>query len=846
MLDQLIIELAKSTKQVEDIKGNKSYLVVKKDDEGLYVETKFSREQYEKGEAAASYFKVSFELLKNDWQKFIDMRTVKSEDFGQASECNTFLIAFFSRFPFVNVTESQTITFKEFYTDNLPCEQYHKVVKFLEEVISNTYDPKKLSNQINGNLYRVKSKGRQDLRLLGFLNDNHDIDTSLLNEYIGEKSKSDVIRNLVLKQEYFQIALFVLNLLRVYPGAAKKATLVDLAMTIVRNSRGDNLMVESVAKERTHNLLMWFEQLEIINAEWIPSEQYIKKNEEKGGSMNSNLREKFLTVMNEYLQARTERFAGHKMGAVVRHEMTTEITRLPFIDHNQYVVTGSIGQGNWAAVPWLAIMNKEITTSTQRGYYIVYLFSEDMERLYLTLAQGVTETIKEEMQKIKEEIREQIHMSQKVKKDDGIFLGTSQKAKGYANSTAAYIAYDANKMPSEKELVEDLEEMLRYYERFIAYKEEGTKYEMIYERKEVYLDQQSIIDHVSSYIQSKGFFYEKKDLINFFLSLKTKPFVILSGISGTGKTKIVQWFAESLGATEENGQFTLIPVRPDWSDSSDLLGYVNLQGEFQERPLIKVLEDADNNPNRPYFVVLDEMNLARVEYYFSDFLSVIESRKWKDGKIVTSPVLPESITNKRIIIPSNVYIIGTVNMDETTHPLSKKVLDRANTIEFNTVNLDYFNFLMDIEEKEAEIASNRSLATEYLHLKECFKENENLVRNISTTLIEINKTLESVGAQVGYRIRDEICFYMAYNEQGKLLSFDEALDYQIYQKILPRLAGSDGRTEEVLKQLYVLCANEEYDSSNNDASYAKYPRSANKLSHMLRRFEYDGFTSFWI
>ena len=159
------------------------------------------------------------------------------------------------------------------------------------------------------------------------------------------------------------------------------------------------------------------------------------------------------------------------------------------------------------------------------------------------------------------------------------------------------------------------------------------------------------------------------------------------------------------------------------------------------------------------------MNLARVEYYFSDFLSVIESRKWKDGKIVTSPVLPESITNKHITIPSNVYIIGTVNMDETTHPLSKKVLDRANTIEFNTVNLDYFNFLMDIEEKEAEVVSNSSLATEYLHLKECFKENEDLVRNISTILIEINKSLESVGAQVGYRIRDEICFYMAYNEK---------------------------------------------------------------------------------
>ncbi|WP_254797774.1 McrB family protein [Bacillus sp. N35-10-4] len=550
--------------------------------------------------------------------------------------------------------------------------------------------------------------------------------------------------------------------------------------------------------------------------------------------------------MDEYLEAKKGEFTKHNLGSFVRNDMKKFFANLSFIDMNKYVVKGSVGQTKWANVPWFAIMNQKITKSTQRGYYIVYLFSEDMQRLYLTIAQGVTDTPKEEIEIIKQEIRQHINMSSKVKRDDNIFLGTSSSAKDYANSTVAYISYDANKMPSEKELIEDLEEMLSYYEGFIAYKEEGTKYEMIYERKEVYLDQQSIIDHVSSYIQSKGFYYEKKDLINFFLSLKTKPFVILSGISGTGKTKIVQWFAESLGATEENGQFTLIPVRPDWSDSSDLLGYVNLQGEFQERPLIKVLEAADANPNRPYFVVLDEMNLARVEYYFSDFLSVIESRKWKDGKIVTSPVLPESITNKHITIPSNVYIIGTVNMDETTHPLSKKVLDRANTIEFNTVNLDYFNFLMDVEEKEAEIVSNSSLATKYLHLKECFKENEDLVRNISNVLIEINKILESVGAQVGYRIRDEICFYMAYNEQGKLLSFDEALDYQIYQKILPRLAGSDGRTEEVLKQLYVLCANEEYDSGNNDASYAKYPRSANKLSHMLRRFEYDGFTSFWI
>ncbi|PEF55707.1 restriction endonuclease [Bacillus cereus] len=844
MLDKIMIEFIKVKKRITHIIDSKCNWITTIKNNEVYVEREFGIE-----EELDLEFSVNEEEIQQFWRDLINVQLVNVNDFVQEEERNAFLISLFAELPFVKVTMingENAIEFEDFQTDDLPSEKYDKVMLFLEEIMNGTYNPSTLREQTDENLYRVKSNARQDLRLLGFLNESHEMNQLLLNEYVQSKDKNAYMVQLVLKQDYFRHALFVLGLLEKYSKDEKKKALVDLGMTIVRNSVGSNLMLESVARKRTNNLLDWFERVGLINDEWIPVEQYAKDDGEKGGSMDSNLREKFLTVLNEYLQARTERFAGHKMGSFVRNEMTTEITRLPFIDHSQYVVTGSVGQGNWAAVPWLAIMNKDITTSTQRGYYIVYLFSEDMERLYLTIAQGVTKTGKEELDKIKEEIREQIHMSQKVKKDDEIFLGTSSKAKGYANSTAAYIAYDANKMPSEKELVEDLEEMLRYYEGFIAYKEKGTKYEMIYERKEVYLDQQSIIDHVSSYIQSKGFFYEKKDLINFFLSLKTKPFVILSGISGTGKTKIVQWFAESLGATEENGQFTLIPVRPDWSDSSDLLGYVNLQGEFQERPLIKVLENADANPNRPYFVVLDEMNLARVEYYFSDFLSVIESRKWKDGKIVTSPVLPDSIANKHITIPSNVYIIGTVNMDETTHPLSKKVLDRANTIEFNTVNLDYFNFLMDVEEKEAEIASNRSLETEYLHLKECFKDNEDLVRNISSILIEINKILESVGAQVGYRIRDEICFYMAYNEQGKLLSFDESLDYQIYQKILPRLAGSDGRTEEVLKQLYVLCANEEYDSGNNDASYAKYPRSANKLSHMLRRFEYDGFTSFWI
>ncbi len=183
--------------------------------------------------------------------------------------------------------------------------------------------------------------------------------------------------------------------------------------------------------------------------------------------MSSNLREKILRIMNEYIEAKREPFGGHSLGGFVRNDVTAEINSLPFIDTTKYVVTGSVGQGNWASVPWVAIMNRRITVSTQRGYYIVYLFNEDMQSVYLTLAQGVTETSKEEMVRIKTEIRESIPSSSKVKVDDDIRLGDSKKARDYALSTAAYIQYDAGQMPEEGVIVKDLQEMIYIYENFM-------------------------------------------------------------------------------------------------------------------------------------------------------------------------------------------------------------------------------------------------------------------------------------------------------------------------------------------------------------------------------------------
>lgn len=359
-------------------------------------------------------------------------------------------------------------------------------------------------------------------------------------------------------------------------------------------------------------------------------------------------------------------------------------------------------------------------------------------------------------------------------------------------------------------------------------------------------DVTTLIPHIHQYIKSKGFNYSLNNINNLYLSLRSKPFVIISGISGTGKTKIVQLFAESIGATDNNGQFTLIPVRPDWSDGSELLGYTDIKGDFIEGPLTKVVREASNNQDRPYFVLLDEMNLARVEYYFSDVLSIMESRS-KDGDTYTSSTLI-TIDEEKLTLPNNLYIIGTVNMDETTHPFSKKVLDRANTIEFNEIDLNSFAFLENMAEVAPIQLANTSLEASFVQLKDCYKDNELIIKRVSNELTMINRIIEPLNAHVGYRVRDEICFYMIHNSEGPLFAKDdEAIDYCIMQKILPRLAGSGSKIRNVLENLFAHFTGDIYDASNEfDASMAKYPMSTKKVHDMLRRLGDEDFTSFWI
>lgn len=372
------------------------------------------------------------------------------------------------------------------------------------------------------------------------------------------------------------------------------------------------------------------------------------------------------------------------------------------------------------------------------------------------------------------------------------------------------------------------------------------------------------VTYIHNYITSKGFDYTKELITDFYLSLKTKPFVILSGISGTGKSKIAELFAQAVGANSDNRRFQLVPVRPDWSDATDLLGYRNIENKFVPGIILDAAYEAMKNLDKPYFLCLDEMNLARVEYYFSDILSSMETRNIKDDEIITQRLLSKAQFGKDeraydkygdVYIPQNLYIIGTVNMDETTFSFSKKVLDRANTIEFNKVNLKYNFEGVQALELEPKNYRNDFLKSQYLKVSECRDEKE-VATKVIDKLIEINNILEKYQQHFAYRVRDEIVFYVIYAIKDDLFSLNKAMDFSITQKILPKIGGSGSEVLDILVELFNNLNNTKHKNSGyieddqikameNLCVGSEYKLSSEKIMYMIRRFLRDGFTTFW-
>ena len=376
----------------------------------------------------------------------------------------------------------------------------------------------------------------------------------------------------------------------------------------------------------------------------------------------------------------------------------------------------------------------------------------------------------------------------------------------------------------------------------------------------------------------------------YITAIKSKPFLLLAGISGTGKSRIVRELARACWDVDSEEykahkpkNFEMVQVKPNWHDSSELIGYVSrIDGvRYVVGPFLKFMVKAIQDPNTPYFLCLDEMNLAPVEQYFAEFLSVVESRKVdKDGNVVTDPLVDYSSTEeykslidqlfcddaerkayltevggKRLTIPQNLIVVGTVNMDETTFSFSRKVLDRAMTIEMNEVDLK--GGLTNRHENigKIEFADIIGKAVEGVDV---YAAHKGVCDKAITYLKSINAALDKTPFKVAYRTRNELLLYVVNNLSWKTdneledFVIARALDEITCMKILTRIEGDETKVSanfldnlgNAIKSGLVEIDKDLLQANKSHKGDAYQPISLDKLDEMKERLK-SGYTSFW-
>jgi len=384
-------------------------------------------------------------------------------------------------------------------------------------------------------------------------------------------------------------------------------------------------------------------------------------------------------------------------------------------------------------------------------------------------------------------------------------------------------------------------------------------------------------------IKSTGFVYTPDLLRRFISSLAAKPFLILTGNSGTGKTKLAQLIAHWMTGTADEKQngYAIVPVGADWTDNRNVVGFVNhfrKDGRqnpiYQSTAVLDLLLRAGADLSRPYFLILDEMNLSHVERYFSDFLSAMESKKpiplhQEMQDLETSA----GITVKNVIgFPENLFVIGTVNVDETTYMFSPKVLDRANVLEFRINPKQAEDFLQSAGNQISPVIPNLGAALEFLNLSrrargltgpDLSQLEGTALSESQLSLLHLLGLLYQARLEFAFRTLTEVMRYLrldfALTAQPSNWQWLQALDAQILQKILPKLHGSRRRLEAILVALANYCENRNFEKAeaflkvNTDLSgyppttppsAISFPLSYSKLLEMIEAVRRDQFASY--
>lgn len=497
----------------------------------------------------------------------------------------------------------------------------------------------------------------------------------------------------------------------------------------------------------------------------------------------------------------------------------------------------SFGQGVKADVPWIAFLKGSNTV--QKGIYPFYLFYKNLN--LLVLAYGVSQTHEPPNNWV-------LDNPTSISK---YFVDHHLGKLSNYGSSYVYKVYNTDNPLHRDEIEEDLLDIIDIYNEM----QEDTN---MPDTNTTATKQQDF--QLSAFLEAlntTGLSFNPALVTRFIGSLLAKPFVILTGLSGSGKTRLAQAFVQWI--CESAQQYCIVPVGADWTNREPLLGYPNaLNQEEYVKPdngALDVIIYANDHSNQPCFLILDEMNLSHVERYFADFLSIMESQE--AISLHAGGTQKKSGVPATIKWPANLFIIGTVNIDETTNMFSPKVLDRANTIEFRVTGHEMAAFLENTHplNKQALNTTGASMAENFLALagvKELPAQDTDR-EYINQTLISFFNELRKTGAEFGYRTATEILQLLHQLEViDPALSLNQKLDMAIMQKLLPKLHGSRRRLCPVLSTLGALCFKGsnvekevfETDDFDYETDQVTFPLSLEKITRMYKGAIDNGFASF--
>jgi hypothetical protein len=577
----------------------------------------------------------------------------------------------------------------------------------------------------------------------------------------------------------------------------------------------------------------------------------------------------------------------------------------PVVSRPHIRVKAGAGQGNWARVPWVALMDERETTSTQKGVYGVLLFRQDATGVYVTFNQRVTELkrlhgtveareiLKQRAQRLHELLSAEPAARRGFQSGDIIDLVTNADlGRAYEHSTASCKLYESGRIPSDFEIAADLEVVLAAYERYMESelrkefampghdpppRDQGPTPKPEAPRPPGpttgEFDRSQALTAVLTHIRTQGFIFEPWQVAQYVTALRTKPLVILAGVTGTGKSRLPRLVEDATGGVTE-----LVAVRPDWTDSSEILGYVDLEGRFRPGRVLEVAHQAFTDDDVHHTLIIDEMNLARVEHYFAEILSRIEDRRphpeggWQSLPLVQADLRESDGEWGAIRLPRNLGLVGTVNMDESAHGFSRKVLDRAFTVELSDVNLEAWDHQPTQPAASPTepwpIAAWWPRATRLSELGALTEGEREIVSGAIQELVALNQILSPAQLQVGYRTRDEVALFLLHAQEirpqfvttgGEEVS---PLDLAIQMKVLPRIAGGNAGVRQVLLGLLGWGTSGTAYETDDEAQPvmeawtsagrpgrmpgARLPGVAGRACLMWERLNADGFTSYWL